>query len=65
MIVCVCKAISSSRLRQIILSGAGDLPEVERRCGAGGSCGSCREEIEATIREVSVEDEQRCQRACG
>ncbi len=58
MIVCLCKAVSSSTLRRIIEEGAASLDEVGRACGAGTDCGGCRGAIDEMVDEA-------CDRACA
>ena len=50
MIVCLCEGVSDRRVRQEVKSGAKTWREVERRCGAGGSCGMCRPMVRDLIR---------------
>ena len=45
MYVCICRAVTLSRLETLAASGATTLDAVERACGAGGDCGTCREDI--------------------
>ncbi len=45
MYVCICRAVTLSRLQALAASGVATLDGVERACGAGGDCGTCREEI--------------------
>ncbi len=52
MIVCLCKAVSSSTLRRIIEEGAASLDEVGRACGAGTDCGGCRGAIDEMVNEA-------------
>jgi bacterioferritin-associated ferredoxin len=49
--VCICRAVTLARLRATIDGGADTLDAVEAACGAGGDCGTCRDEIAGTIRE--------------
>ena len=51
MFVCICRAVSESRIRAAVASGASTVDEVEAQCGAGGDCGACREEIQGIIIE--------------
>lgn len=60
MFVCMCRAVKESRIRSVIAEGASTVDEVEAACGAGGDCGSCREEISELISEASL---TRCARA--
>ena len=41
MFVCHCRAVTDAEIREAIGSGACDLEEVGRRCGAGITCGGC------------------------
>jgi bacterioferritin-associated ferredoxin len=45
MYVCICRAVKDSRIHLAIEAGASTVDEVEAACGAGGECGSCREQI--------------------
>jgi bacterioferritin-associated ferredoxin len=55
VVVCHCERVSSSVIEAAIASGAATVPEVTRRCRAGGRCGACRVTIEALL--VSSPDE--------
>jgi len=46
MILCICKNVSDTRVRQAIVDGAETLDEVGRACRAGTDCGACVDEIE-------------------
>ena len=48
MIVCVCKAMSASAVRERIESGARTLKELARETGVTTDCGTCK----ATILEM-------------
>ena len=61
MIVCICRAVCDRELKTTIAHGARSLDEVERACGAGGDCGSCRPDIERLLSEPPA----RPARACG
>jgi bacterioferritin-associated ferredoxin len=45
MIICLCHGVSDKKLDEVIEDGADTLKAVERACGAGGDCGSCRFQI--------------------
>jgi len=62
VIVCVCRAVCDRRLAAIVDQGAETVEEVERVCGAGGDCGTCRPEIEALI-ELRIGGAERTNRA--
>ena len=49
MYVCICRAVTLSHLRTLAGSGADTLDAVERACGAGGDCGTCREDIRCVL----------------
>ncbi|MFN8549361.1 MAG: (2Fe-2S)-binding protein [Candidatus Eisenbacteria bacterium] len=51
MLICLCKAVSDSRVRSLIREGARTLSDVARATGAGTDCGACRETIAALLRE--------------
>jgi bacterioferritin-associated ferredoxin len=49
MIVCVCNAVCEREIEMLIASGV-DTPEaIERHCGAGGDCGTCRPDVQNLI----------------
>ena len=54
MIVCICRGIGDRHLEALVASGARTLQKVEQACGAGGDCGSCREEVERIIDRVTL-----------
>jgi len=41
MIVCLCRGVVESAVRETIASGATTVAEVRRACGAGSECGAC------------------------
>jgi len=53
MIVCLCKAVSSSTVRRVIDEGALTTDEVGRACGAGTDCGGCRGAIDDLLDDAS------------
>lgn len=55
MIVCLCHGVSERTLEKVIDDGATSLKAVERKCGAGGDCGSCHFQIAKMIVEKSEE----------
>ena len=62
MYVCICKAVTDSRINQSIDDGAQTREEVTRACGAGGDCGACHQMIEDMIEERLVAAESLCRR---
>jgi bacterioferritin-associated ferredoxin len=55
MIVCLCHGVSDKKLDEVIEGGADSLKAVERVCGAGGDCGSCRFQIAKKLTEKAEE----------
>jgi bacterioferritin-associated ferredoxin len=53
LIVCICNRVCERRLQALAEAGASTLEEVERLCGAGGDCGSCRPEVERILEDVA------------
>jgi len=51
MFVCVCHAVSDTKVREAIEAGARTREEVTRCCGAGGDCGACHHHIEEMIED--------------
>jgi bacterioferritin-associated ferredoxin len=49
MYVCICRAVTLSRLEALAGSGVDTLEGIERACGAGGDCGTCREDIRRVL----------------
>lgn len=54
MIVCVCHGVCERRLEALVVAGADTPDKVERQCGAGGDCGTCRPDIERLIERISL-----------
>jgi bacterioferritin-associated ferredoxin len=57
MYVCICRAVRDKQILNVIQDGARTVDAVEAACGAGGDCGSCREEIADMI--AAHEDQAR------
>lgn len=49
MILCVCQGVSHHEVGETIAGGAASVDAVTRRCGAGGDCGACHDEIRQLI----------------
>jgi bacterioferritin-associated ferredoxin len=66
MYVCICKGVTLKTIREVVAQGASTVDEVERRCGAGGDCGSCRDAIAEIIIDVKATPAARpcCGRGC-
>lgn len=52
MLVCSCKAVFESTVRNTIAAGAGCVDSVGASCGAGTDCGSCVSHIEELLEEL-------------
>ncbi len=63
MYVCICRAVTLTRVRDTICGGAATVDAVERKCGAGGDCGTCRAEIQGIILEHKNSPCQSCPNA--
>lgn len=50
MYLCLCRAVSESDVQEALEAGHASLEGVQRCCGAGGDCGSCRERLKEFIR---------------
>ncbi len=53
MIVCLCEGIRESDIKEAVKSGATELRELGRHCGAGSGCGSCHAELSMLIQSYS------------
>ena len=53
MIVCFCRGLSESDLRQVVAAGAWTVEDVAAACGAGTDCGACRGVVEDVVVEAS------------
>jgi bacterioferritin-associated ferredoxin len=51
MIVCSCYGVSDRTVKKLIDDGACSLGAVQKQCGAGGDCGSCKRHIANLIDE--------------
>ena len=45
MVVCHCRAVNDSTIRELLDSGALSVEEIGTRCGAGTECGACVEQV--------------------
>lgn len=62
MYLCICRAVTETRVEGVIDAGASSCAAVEAACGAGGDCGTCRAEIVKLIR-VSLSGSRRAAEA--
>jgi bacterioferritin-associated ferredoxin len=54
MIICECTGTSDATIRALAREGVTKVPEVTRRCGAGGCCQSCRPTIARILKANAV-----------
>jgi bacterioferritin-associated ferredoxin len=63
MFVCHCRALTDREIDEAIASGARDLDEIGRSCGAGITCGGCcpllQELLENHFRRETAPDRGR------
>jgi bacterioferritin-associated ferredoxin len=45
MWVCLCKAVTSQTVQEVIDAGARSTKDVAKACGAGSECGRCRQTV--------------------
>ena len=49
--ICLCEAVNSGKIIEVIDAGARTIAEVGRECGAGTDCGKCKRNIRSLIEE--------------
>ncbi len=57
MIVCLCHVVPDSKIRELADEGVRTVKAVERACGAGSDCGTCRAQVACVLREARAERE--------
>jgi|FLYM01.1.fsa_nt_gi bacterioferritin-associated ferredoxin len=57
MFVCVCKALRTQEISDIIDSGAKTVQEVSSSCGAGTDCGSCLNRLQRFV-DLKVQEKE-------
>lgn len=60
MFVCVCKALRTTEICELIDSGKRTVEEISRSCGAGTDCGSCLGRLQ---RFLETQEKERSERA--
>ncbi|HUH06475.1 MAG TPA: (2Fe-2S)-binding protein [Egibacteraceae bacterium] len=53
MLVCHCRAVNDSRIREEVAAGARDEFDIAQRCGAGSECGGCVPAISRLLGECA------------
>ena len=51
MYICICRAVSSTTVREVIAEGARTVRQVADACGAGTDCGRCTAHVRALLEE--------------
>lgn len=51
MYICICNGITERAVREAAADGVHSLPELTRRTGCAGACGSCADLAEQVLRE--------------
>ena len=51
MYICICRAVSSTTVREVIAEGARTVRQVAHACGAGTDCGRCAAHVRALLEE--------------
>ncbi len=54
MWICLCEAVNSSTIRDVIHEGADSLQAVGEACGAGTACGKCKRNILVLLGEPAA-----------
>ena len=54
MIVCSCRAVRESTVRNAVAAGARTVEDVAARCGAGSVCGGCHDTLAHVLAEAAV-----------
>jgi bacterioferritin-associated ferredoxin len=57
MYVCICYAISKSKLCTLISEGAQTLPALQSKCRAGTNCGSCVNKLKNLLTKEKLNEE--------
>ena len=55
MIVCSCHAVTDREIHRAVRSGARTAGQVAEICGAGSSCGGCRETVHELLADAHAE----------
>lgn len=55
MYVCLCKAITDTRIRDAVIDGADSLADVRRDLGVASNCGRCAQCARQVIRQTREE----------
>jgi bacterioferritin-associated ferredoxin len=53
MYICICLAITESKINQLLTEGATSLMDVTGACGAGSDCGSCLTKLHKMLKNVA------------
>lgn len=68
MFVCLCYGVTEKKIKQLQDDGAKTVREIQKRCHAGTSCGSCIGHLNEIVREnesVGKEDPSAAENHCS
>ena len=65
MWICLCEAVTSGTIRQVITDGANSLSEIGEACAAGTVCGRCKGNIAVLLQEHRASASTRSGRTKG
>lgn len=52
MIICLCHAVSSTKLEKMKQEGCETLRQVQKECMAGSTCGSCVPDLKRVLKDA-------------
>jgi bacterioferritin-associated ferredoxin len=56
MWICLCEAVTSGTIHQVIEDGATSLDDIARVCAAGTACGRCKRNIAVLLNDHRARD---------
>ncbi|MBW8827058.1 MAG: (2Fe-2S)-binding protein [Acidobacteria bacterium] len=59
MWICLCEAVTSTTIREVIEDGAASVGAVAEACGAGTVCGKCKRTIAVMVDQHSPAEKKR------
>jgi bacterioferritin-associated ferredoxin len=65
LVVCLCKGLTETGVREAIRSGARTVGDLSVRCGAGSECGGCSKTLESLLEQSPPSHSQGQGRASG
>lgn len=58
MFVCLCNALTDTRVREAALAGASRPSQVYQACGCSAQCGHCAPTLRRVLQETAIGSEQ-------